>query len=132
MCPAAHCTDDPSERAPARRPTTTEEDKVTTQPDHQDAVAPRPATLHEPRTALSRYGLPGDRDLFERDLAAALDASPIGDLAAVSEVISIYRHRLILRTSPEAMASLAAPIGGQRWTPAGEAFARLRAASGDR
>ncbi|MFJ5122975.1 hypothetical protein [Kitasatospora sp. NPDC088548] len=129
---------------PARRPlpsnlrpatmaaATTEEAQVTTQPDHQDAAAPRPATLHELRTALSRYGLPGDRDLFERDLAAALDASPIGDLAAVAEVIATYRHRLTLRTSTEAMDSLAAPIGGQQWTPAADVFARLRAAGGDR
>lgn len=66
---------------------------MTTQLGHQDAAAPRPATLHELRTALSRYGLPGDRDLFERDLAAALDASPIGDLAAVADVIATYRPR---------------------------------------
>ncbi|WP_327071877.1 hypothetical protein [Kitasatospora sp. NBC_01302] len=105
---------------------------MTIQPDHQDAAAPRPATLHELRTALSRYGLPGDRDLFERDLAAALDSSPIGDLAAVAEVIATYRHRLTLRTTTEAMASLAAPIGGKQWTPAADVFARLRAAGGDR
>jgi hypothetical protein len=129
---------------PARRPlpsnlrlaitaaATTEEDQVTTQPDHQDAAAPRPATLHELRTALSRYGLPGDREQFEQALAAALDASPIGDLAAVAEVIATYRHRLVLRTDGQAMASLAAPIGGQQWTPAADAFARVRAAGGDR
>ncbi|MFE4601172.1 hypothetical protein ACFRKE_09965 [Kitasatospora indigofera] len=84
------------------------------------------------RTALSRYGLPGDRETFERDLAAALDASPIGDLAAVAEVIATYRHRLALRTSPDAMAALAAPIGGQEWTPATDVFARLHAAGGNR
>ncbi|MFJ9777099.1 hypothetical protein ACIRVF_38690 [Kitasatospora sp. NPDC101157] len=111
---------------------TTEEDQVTTQPDHQAQGAPRPATLHELRTALSRYGLPGDREQFEQALAAALDSSPIGDLAAVAEVIATYRHRLLLRTSPEAMTSLAAPIGGQQWTPAADVFARLRAAGGDR
>ncbi|MET8704348.1 hypothetical protein ABZW10_36665 [Kitasatospora sp. NPDC004723] len=105
---------------------------MTTQPDHQAPATPKPATLHELRTALSRYGLPGDRDLFERDLAAALDASPIGDLAAVTEVIATYRHRLTLRTDEHAMASLAAPIGGQQWTPASEAIARVRAAGGDR
>ncbi|MGK4586167.1 hypothetical protein [Kitasatospora sp. HPMI-4] len=105
---------------------------MTTQPDHQDAAATRPATLHELRTALSRYGLPGDREQFEQDLAAALDASPIGDFAAVAEVVATYRHRLLLRTNEQAMASLAAPIGGQRWTPAGDAFARARAAGGDR
>ncbi|MFD5084361.1 hypothetical protein ACFWOG_17195 [Kitasatospora sp. NPDC058406] len=105
---------------------------MTTQPDHQTPAAPRPATLHELRTALSRYGLPGDREQFEQDLAAALDSSLIGDLAAVAEVIATYRHRLALRTSPNAMASLAAPIGGQKWTPAADVFARLRATGGDR
>ncbi|MEE1821648.1 hypothetical protein PUR61_05485 [Streptomyces sp. BE20] len=104
---------------------------MTTQPDHDSPAPARPTTLHELRTALSRYGLPGDREAFERALAAALDSSPIGDLAAVAEVIATYRHRLALRTSPEAMASLAAPIGGQQWTPATDAFARLRAAGGD-
>ncbi|MER7848199.1 hypothetical protein ABTZ03_30145 [Kitasatospora sp. NPDC096077] len=105
---------------------------MTTQPDHQDAAPARPVTLHELRTALSRYGLPGDREAFERDLAAALDASPIGDFAAVAEVAATYRHRLTLRTDEQAMASLASPIGGQRWTPAADVFARVRAAGGDR
>ncbi|MFD7641636.1 hypothetical protein ACFV4P_13375 [Kitasatospora sp. NPDC059795] len=117
---------------PATTAATTEEDQVTTQPDHQNPAPARPATLHELRTALSRYGLPGDRENFERDLAAALDASPIGDLAAVTEVAATYRHRLTLRTSPQAMDALAAPIGGQHWTPAGDVFARLRAAGNDR
>ncbi|MFJ9447169.1 hypothetical protein ACIRRH_35765 [Kitasatospora sp. NPDC101235] len=59
------------------RPTTTatatkKEAQVTTQPDHQDTATPRPATLHELRTALSRYGLPGDREQFEQALAAAM------------------------------------------------------------
>ncbi|MGW4809705.1 hypothetical protein [Kitasatospora sp. NPDC004272] len=44
---------------------------MTTQPDHQAAAAPRPATLHELRTALSRYGLPGDREQFEKDVPVA-------------------------------------------------------------
>ncbi|MFE7487309.1 hypothetical protein [Kitasatospora sp. NPDC057541] len=104
---------------------------MTTQPEHQAPATPRPATLHELRTAFSRYGLPGDRDLFEQALAAALDASPIGDLAAVTEVIATYRHRLTLRTGERAMASLAAPIGGQQRTPATEAFARLRVTGGN-
>ncbi|WBP91966.1 hypothetical protein [Kitasatospora cathayae] len=105
---------------------------MTIQPDHQSPAPARPATLHELRTALSRYGLPGDREQFEQDLAAALDASPIGDFAAVAEVAATYRHRLTLRTDEQAMASLAAPIGGQHWSPAGDVFARVRAASGDR
>ncbi|MDH6107866.1 hypothetical protein P3T36_006325 [Kitasatospora sp. MAP12-15] len=111
--------------------TTTEEDQVTVQPDHQPPAAPRPATLRELRTALSRYGLPGDRDAFEQALQAALDESPIGDLGAVADVISEYRHRLVLRTDPEAMAALAAPIGGRQWNVSTEVFARLRA-GGDR
>ncbi|MFJ2781567.1 DUF6247 family protein [Kitasatospora sp. NPDC087315] len=105
---------------------------MTTQPDHQSPAPARPATLHELRTALSRYGLPGDREAFEQALATALDSSPIGDLAAVAEVIATYRHRLILRTDPDAMASLAAPIGGQKWHAAADVFARARAAGGDR
>ncbi|MFJ2194178.1 hypothetical protein ACIOJE_40655 [Kitasatospora sp. NPDC087861] len=61
------------------------------------------------RTTLSRYGLPGDRDAFEQALAAALDASPIGDLTAVAEVIATDRHRLVLRTTPEAPRQPHAP-----------------------
>ncbi|MER6366693.1 hypothetical protein [Kitasatospora sp. NPDC001527] len=56
---------------------------------------------------------------FERDLA----------LAAVTEVIATYHHRLALGASPEAMASLAAPINAQKRTLADEAFARVRAAA---
>ncbi|MFC8454758.1 hypothetical protein [Kitasatospora sp. NPDC057223] len=105
---------------------------MTTQPDHQSPAPARPATLHELRTALSRYGLPGDREQFEQDLAAALDSSPIGDLAAMAEVIATFRHRLVLRTSPEAMASLATPIGRQKWNKADDVFTRLRVAGSDR
>jgi hypothetical protein len=100
---------------------------MTVQHDHQQPTIPRPTTLRELRAALSRYGLPGDRELFESSLQQALDDSLIGDLAAVAEVIDQFRDRLALRTDPQAMASLAAPIGGQKWTPAGEAFARIRA-----
>ena len=105
---------------------------MTTQPDHQSSAAPRPATLRELRTALSRYGLPGDRDGFEQALQAAFDESPIGDLGAVADVITEYKHRLVLRTDPDAMASLAAPIGGQKWHAAADVFARVRAAGGNR
>ncbi|MFD7586482.1 hypothetical protein ACFV84_13800 [Kitasatospora sp. NPDC059811] len=104
---------------------------MTTQPDHQSPAPARPATLHELRTALSRYGLPGDREAFEQALATALGSSPIGDLAAVAEVIATFRHCLTLRTSTEAMDSLAAPIGGQQRTLAADVFARLRAAGGN-
>ncbi|WP_331731576.1 hypothetical protein [Kitasatospora sp. NBC_01300] len=105
---------------------------MTTQPGHQAPETPKPTTLRELRVALSRYGLPGDREAFEQDLSAALDASPIGDFAAVTEVIATYRDRLTLRTSAHAMASLAAPIGGQKWIPATEAIARAREAATDR
>ncbi|MFF8775104.1 hypothetical protein [Kitasatospora sp. NPDC015120] len=47
-------------------------------------------------------------------------------------MIATYRHRLVLRTDEQAMNSLAAPIGGQRWTAAGDVFAQLRAAGADR
>ncbi|MFD5610556.1 hypothetical protein [Kitasatospora sp. NPDC127060] len=102
---------------------------MTTQPGHQAPEMPKPTTLRELRVALSRYGLPGDREAFEQDLASALDTSPIGDFGAVTEVIATYRDRLALRASAQAMASLAAPIGGQKWTPAAEAIARARAAA---
>ncbi|MEV7189488.1 hypothetical protein [Kitasatospora sp. NPDC093102] len=78
------------------------------------------------------HGLPGDREQFEQAMAAALDASPIGDLAAVAEVIATYRHRLVLHIDEHAMAALAAPIGRRKRTPAADAFARLRAAGGNR
>ncbi|MEE1821254.1 hypothetical protein PUR61_03425 [Streptomyces sp. BE20] len=94
---------------------------MTTQPDRQAPTPSRPAALNDLRTGLSRYGLPGDRERFEQDLAAALDA--------VTEVIATYRDRLTPHNNPEAMAALAAPIGEQQWTPAGEAFARIRAAA---
>ncbi|MFF4385003.1 hypothetical protein [Kitasatospora sp. NPDC001547] len=54
-------------------------------------AAPRPATLHELRTALSRYGLLGDREQFEQTLAAALDASPSG----LHQVPLLPAHRAV-------------------------------------
>ncbi|MFF2658982.1 hypothetical protein ACFVUH_16635 [Kitasatospora sp. NPDC058032] len=40
-------------------------------------------------------------------------------------------RRLTQRTDKRAMASLAAPNGGQQWTTATEAFARLRVTGGN-
>jgi hypothetical protein len=51
------------------------------------------------------------REPLAGNLAAALDASPIGDLGAVTEVIATSCHHLVLRTDEQAMVSLAAPIG---------------------
>lgn len=99
---------------------------MTVQHDHQPPAAPRPVKLRELRAQLSSYGLPGDRDAFELALQEALDDSPIGDLTRVSEVIDEFRDRLLLRSAPDAMASLAAPIGGQQWHAASDVFARLR------
>ncbi|WP_405021733.1 hypothetical protein OHV05_38005 (plasmid) [Kitasatospora sp. NBC_00070] len=99
---------------------------MTVQSDRQTPGVPKPVTLSELRTVLARYGLPGDGERFEQ----ALDATGAGDLAAVAEVVSAYRHRLALRNTPGAMASLAVPIGGRRWTLAAAAFSRARAAGG--
>ncbi|WP_327075555.1 hypothetical protein OG196_43275 (plasmid) [Kitasatospora purpeofusca] len=93
---------------------------MTAQPDRQD---PAPFALNELRTGLSRYGPPGDRERFEQDLAAALDA--------VTEVIATYRDRLTQHTDPEAMTAVTAPISEQKRAPTGEAFARVRAAGGE-
>jgi hypothetical protein len=59
-------------------------------------------TLAELRTALSLYGFDGDPAAFERELAAA----DLDDLTAVRGIVQAYRHRVILRCTPEAMAAL--------------------------
>ncbi|MER0450152.1 hypothetical protein ABR738_37380 [Streptomyces sp. Edi4] len=74
---------------------------MTAQPDHRDAVPPM-RTLAELRTALSVWGLPGDAETFERELAAA----DLDDLTRVREITQAYRHRVLLRCDPQAMAAL--------------------------
>ncbi|MFI1032169.1 hypothetical protein [Streptomyces sp. NPDC020951] len=58
------------------------------------------------RRVLGRYGFPGDRESFEEELAAAIGASPTNDFEGVAAVLRAYRHRILIRNSPEAMAVL--------------------------
>ncbi|MDF2267262.1 hypothetical protein P2Q00_17745 [Streptomyces coacervatus] len=67
---------------------------------------PEIRTVDDLRSALSRYGFPGDRERFEEELAAAIGASPTDDLAAAAAVFRAYRHRVLIRNSPEIMAVL--------------------------
>jgi hypothetical protein len=59
-------------------------------------------TLAELRAALSGWGIPGDADAFEKELAAA----DLDDLTRVREITQAYRHRVMLRCDPQAMAAL--------------------------
>ncbi|WP_195911332.1 hypothetical protein [Streptomyces kaniharaensis] len=45
-------------------------------------------------------------------------------------MMATYRHRLVVRSDEQAMASLAAPIGGQQWTPSADVLSRVRVAGG--
>ncbi|MDI2132173.1 hypothetical protein [Yinghuangia seranimata] len=85
------------------------------EPHHTDPRLPEVRTIADLRRALGRYGFPGDRERFDRDLSAAVEASPVGDLGEVARVVTAYRHRLLIRDSPEIMAALesARPPG---WT----------------
>ncbi|MFD5328935.1 hypothetical protein [Streptomyces sp. NPDC127092] len=74
---------------------------MTAQPDHHDVVPPM-RTLAELRAALSVWGLPGDAEKFERELADA----DLDDLTSVREITQAYRHRVLLRCDPQAMAAL--------------------------
>ncbi|MGW1765013.1 hypothetical protein ACWCQL_13180 [Streptomyces sp. NPDC002073] len=60
-------------------------------------------TLAELRQALTTWGFPGDRQQFEDEL----DAADLDDLSQVREITQAYRHRVLLRTDPQAMAELA-------------------------
>lgn len=74
---------------------------MTAQPDHHDVVPPM-RTLRELRNALGVWGFPGDLEAFERELADA----DLDDLAKVHGITQAYRHRVLLRCSPEGMAAL--------------------------
>ncbi|WP_330294062.1 hypothetical protein [Streptomyces sp. NBC_00576] len=78
---------------------------MTAQPDHQAARGFNPpmGTLAELREALSTWGFPGDRQRFEEEL----DALDLDDLTKVRELTQAYRHRVLLRYDPQAMAALA-------------------------
>ncbi|MFJ7280756.1 hypothetical protein [Kitasatospora sp. NPDC098663] len=72
---------------------------------HAEPYIPPMGTLRELRAALSVWGLPGDAQALEREL----DAVDLDDLGAVREVVQAFRHRVILRQNPEAMAAVMAP-----------------------
>ncbi|MER7952057.1 hypothetical protein ABTY59_32165 [Streptomyces sp. NPDC096079] len=74
---------------------------MTAQPEHHDVVPPM-RTLADLRNALRVWGLPGDADTFEKELAEA----DLDDLTRVREITQAYRHRVLLRCDPEGMAAL--------------------------
>lgn len=74
---------------------------MTAQPEHHDVVPPM-RTLAELRTALGVWGIPGDLERFERELADA----DLDDLTRVREITQAYRHRVLLRCDPQGMAAL--------------------------
>ena len=74
---------------------------MTAQPEHHDLVPPM-RTLAELRSALGVWGIPGDLQAFEKELEAA----DLDDLTRVREITQAYRHRVLLRCSPEGMAAL--------------------------
>ncbi|MFB6755454.1 hypothetical protein ACFCX6_31580 [Streptomyces sp. NPDC056353] len=74
---------------------------MTAQPEHHDVVPPM-RTLAELRNALGVWGIPGDLQAFEKELEDA----DLDDLTRVREITQAYRHRVLLRCSPEGMAAL--------------------------
>ncbi|WP_046780829.1 hypothetical protein [Streptomyces yangpuensis] len=74
---------------------------MTAQPEHHDAVPPM-RTLAELRAALRVWGFPADSATFERELSEA----DLDDLTRVREITQAYRHRVLLRFDPQAMAAL--------------------------
>ncbi|MFE2314169.1 hypothetical protein ACFXC8_13400 [Streptomyces sp. NPDC059441] len=82
---------------------------MTAQPEHSGAsqFSPPMRTLAELREALSTWGFPGDRQEFEKEL----DAIDLDDLTRVRELTQAYRHRILMRYDPGAMAALARPTG---------------------
>jgi hypothetical protein len=85
-----------------------QEQTMSAQPEHGWGGMPLPdiSTVDDLRSALSRYGFPGDRERFEEELAAAIGASPTNDLEGAAAVVRAYRHRILIRNSPEVMAAL--------------------------
>jgi hypothetical protein len=78
---------------------------VTAQPDHQadqPGFTPPMRTLAELRAALGVWGFPGDLQQFEEEL----NALDLDDLTRVRELTQAYRHRVMLRCDPQAMAAL--------------------------
>ncbi|MFF7545178.1 hypothetical protein ACFZCU_16375 [Streptomyces canus] len=73
---------------------------------------PEIRTVDDLRSALSRYGFPGDRERFEEELAAAVGISPTDDFTGVGAVVRAYRHRVLIRNSSEIMTALEDARGG--------------------
>jgi len=67
---------------------------------------PEIRTVDDLRSALSRYGFPGDRERFEEELAVATGAAPTNDFEGAAAVVRAYRHREQIRNSPEIMTAL--------------------------
>jgi hypothetical protein len=91
-----------------------QEPTMSAQPEHGWGAMPLPEirTVDDLRSALSRYGFPGDRERFEGELAAAIGASPTDDFAGAAAVVRAYRHRVLIRNSPEIMTALEDARGG--------------------
>lgn len=70
--------------------------------EHTPATPPM-STLRELRAALAAWGPPGDLEKFEEELASV----SLDDLQAVRDVITAYRHRVVLRNNPEVVAHMA-------------------------
>ncbi|MEU3614051.1 hypothetical protein ABZ725_17265 [Streptomyces sp. NPDC006872] len=81
---------------------------MSAQPEHGWGAMPLPEirTVDDLRSALSRYGFPGDGERFEEELAAAIGASLTNDFEGAAAVVRAYRHRILIRNSPEIMAAL--------------------------
>ncbi|MEU6979608.1 hypothetical protein [Streptomyces sp. NPDC046371] len=77
---------------------------MTAQPDYTGLAGPVPPmrTLAELRAALGVWGFPGDLQRFEQELADA----DLDDLTHVRGITQAYRHRVLLRCDPQAMAAL--------------------------
>ena len=91
-----------------------QEQIMSAQPEHAWGEMPLPQirTVDDLRSALSRYGFPGDRERFEEELAAAIGASPTNDFKGPAAVVRAYRHRVRIRNSPEIMTALEEARGG--------------------
>lgn len=77
---------------------------MSAQPEYSAAspFVPPMSTFRELREALSSWGFPGDRELFEQEL----DGIGLDDLPRVREITQAYRHRVLLRCSPQGFEAL--------------------------
>ncbi|MFI5806803.1 hypothetical protein [Streptomyces sp. NPDC051561] len=79
---------------------------MTAQPDHQadrpGSTPPPMRTLAELRAALGVWGFPGDLTEFEKEL----NTLDLDDLTRIRSLIQEFRHRVMLRCDPQAMAAV--------------------------